>query len=280
MNLMATRPAKAHLLRRHEWPWRALVVALVLFCCATLRSEPIAVKYPEGVVHGFLVLHSLDGALLADGDLIQTAHANTVTSRLVFHFKDGSLHDETVTFSQRGHFRVLRDHLVQKGPAFPEAIDMSIDGMTGDVKVDYADKHGDRKESEERLTMPSDLANGLIPTLLKNVHVEARPTLSLIAATPKPRLVHLEVSSVGRERFSTGSETRTAIHYVLKIDIGGLAGRLAPLVGKQPPDSHVWILTGGAPAFVRSEQPFYMGGPLWRIDLVSPRWQEPPHDHR
>jgi len=26
------------------------------------------------------------------------------------------------------------------------------------------------------------------------------------------------------------------------------------------------------PAFVKSEQPFYMGGPLWRIELVSPVW--------
>ncbi len=277
---MATCPVKAHLLWRPGWPTRAFVVALLLFCCATLRSEPISVKYPEGVVHGFLVLHALDGALLANGDLIQAAHGSTVTSRLVFHFKDGSLHDETVTFSQRGHFRVLRDHLVQKGPAFPEPIDMSINGVTGEVRVDYADKHGDRKESEERIAVPSDLANGLIPTLLKNVQADAPPTLSLIAATPKPRLVHLEVSSVGQERFSTGSETRSAIHYVLKVDIGGLAGHLAPLVGKQPPDSHVWILTGEAPAFVRSEQPFYMGGPLWRIDLVSPRWQEPQHDHR
>lgn len=52
----------------------------------------------------------------------------------------------------------------------------------------------------------------------------------------------------------------------------GVAGLLAPLIGKQPSDFHVWILRGKAPAFVRSEQSFYMGGPLWRIDLVSPTW--------
>jgi hypothetical protein len=65
------------------------------------------------------------------------------------------------------------------------------------------------------------------------------------------------------------------MHYVLKVDIGGLQGVIAPLIGKQPPDSHVWILQGEAPAFVRSEQPFFMGAPLWRIELVSPVWASP-----
>jgi hypothetical protein len=59
---------------------------------------------------------------------------------------------------------------------------------------------------------------------------------------------------------------------VLKVNIGGLKGLLAPLIGKQPPDSHVWILDGEAPAFVKSEQPLFQGGPVWRIELVSPAW--------
>ena len=59
-----------------------------------------------------------------------------------------------------------------------------------------------------------------------------------------------------------------------KVDIGGLSGLLAPLLGKQPPDSHVWILGGEAPAFVKAEQPLYLGGPVWRIELVSPVWKQ------
>jgi hypothetical protein len=66
--------------------------------------------------------------------------------------------------------------------------------------------------------------------------------------------------------------SRQATHYVLKIDIGGFAGLVAPLVGKQPPDSHVWILDGEAPAFVRSQAATFLGGPVWQTDLVSPVW--------
>lgn len=58
----------------------------------------------------------------------------------------------------------------------------------------------------------------------------------------------------------------------MKIEIGGLAGVVAPLVGKQPEDTHVWIMGGDAPAFVRSEGQLYQGGPVWRIDLLCPTW--------
>jgi hypothetical protein len=47
---------------------------------------------------------------LADGDMIQFAHGDRVTSRLIFRFKDGSVHDDTVVFSQSRTFRLLSDH--------------------------------------------------------------------------------------------------------------------------------------------------------------------------
>ena len=82
----------------------------------------------------------------------------------------------------------------------------------------------------------------------------------------------LAITVAGDESFSTGGAGRKATHYVLKVEIGGIAGLLAPLLGKQPPDSHVWILGGEAPAFVKSEQPLYRRGADPRIELVSPVW--------
>jgi hypothetical protein len=226
----------------------------------------------EGVVHGFLVLRTLDGMPIADGDLTQIARGTRVTSRLVFHFKDGSSHDETAVFSQRNVFRLISYHLVQKGPTFPRPIDMTINAGSGDVAVKYADGDDEQKGESKRLEIPPDVANGLILTLLKNVAPGTSTSVSYVAATPKPRVVKLNVTASGEERFTTGGESRKATHYVLKVDIGGLSGLVAPLLGKQPPDSHVWILGGDAPTFVKSEQTLYLGGPLWRIELVSPSW--------
>ena len=239
--------------RRHRWP------------------------YAEGLVHGFLVLRTVAGETLADGDLIQVARGDQVTGRLVFRFKDGSVHDETAVFSQRRNFRLLSDHLVQKGPAFQHPMEVSIEGSTGQVTVRSTDDDGKDKVVTERLDLPLDVANGLVLTLLKNVRSDApQLTVSMVAATPKPRLVKLAISPQGEEPFSVGGSSRKATHYIVKVEIGGAAGLVAPLLGKQPPDTHVWILGGEAPAFVKSEGPLYFGGPIWRIELVSPVWPRAP----
>jgi hypothetical protein len=250
-------------------------VTMLAFCMTVVMTsapsgQSLPVVHPEGLVHGFLALKTLDGKALADGDLIQNVRGDRVTSRLLF--RDGSTHDETVVYTQQPHFRLISDRLIQKGPAFPHALDMSIDGGSGRVIVKYTDD-GKQKVDEARLELPSDLVNGFVSTFLKNVRANAIPeSVSYVAATPKPRLVRLAISVAGTDTFRTGATARKATHYVLKVKIGGITGWLAPLVGKQPPDVHVWILGGEAPAFVRADQPLYSGGPVWRIELVSPTW--------
>ena len=72
----------------------------------------------------------------------------------------------------------------------------------------------------------------MIITLLKNVQPDAVPeSLSLVVATPKPRLIKLKLSAAGFEPFSIAGSRRRAMHYVLKPEIGGLTGLIAPLVG-------------------------------------------------
>jgi len=98
-----------------------LIAGLSLLLTGNAGSEPVRVRFTEGLVHGFLRLSALDGTMLADGDLIQTAQGTRVTSHLVFHFRDGSLHDETAVFAQRGDFRLISYRLVQHGSSFPRA---------------------------------------------------------------------------------------------------------------------------------------------------------------
>lgn len=94
----------------------------------------------------------------------------------------------------------------------------------------------------------------------------------MLAITPKPRRVKLEFVPAGEEPFSTAGFGRKAMHYVVKVHVPGVAGAIASLLRKVPPDSHVWILGGDAPAFVKAVTPLSQGGPLWRIELVSPIW--------
>jgi hypothetical protein len=260
--------------RSTGWPSfarAAIVAGVALLVPTSSLGDPVAVAHSEGLAHGFLALHSLDGTALADGDLIQTSSGDLVTTRLRFRFKDGSTHDETTVYTQRKTFRLVSDHVVQKGPAFKMEMESIISG-SGEVKVRYTER-GKEKVIEERLELPDDLANGLILTLLKNISPRTpTTTVSMLAITPKPRLVKLEFIPAGEEPFSTAGFGRKAMHYVVKVHVPGIAGAIASLLRKVPPDSHVWILGGDAPAFVKAETPLSPGGPLWRIELVSPVW--------
>jgi hypothetical protein len=248
-----------------------LMTCTTMFWPAALLAETVPVRHTEGLVHGFLVLRTLQGNALADGELIQVSKGDRVTIHLVFRFKDGSVHDETTVFTQRQTFQLVSEHLVQKGPTFQHPMDVSIDALTGEVNVNYTDG-GSAEHLTKHLDLPSDVSNGIVLTLLKNVRVASSLTLSMVAATPKPRIVKLVVSSKGEDDFWIGSTKRTATHYVVKVEIGGAAGLLVQLLGKQPPDTSVWILGGEAPAFVKSEGPLFEGGPVWKIELASPKW--------
>ena len=247
----------------------------ILLACAfetiPLIGDQVHVRHMEGLMHGFLALRTLDGKRLADGEMTQVPEGYRVTSRLIFRFKDGSVYDDTTIFSQRGAFRVLSDHLVQRGPSFKQPMETSIDASSGQVTVRYKDQEGGEKILKERRDLPPDIANGLLFTLVKHIQPNVpQTTVSMVATTPKPRLVKLEIVPEGEKAIASGNTKHETVRYVVKVKIGGVAGLVAPLLGKQPPDTHVWVLTGNAPAFVKFEGPIYDGGPIWRIELATP----------
>ncbi len=238
-----------------------------------LVANPVPVRYAEGLLHGFLVLRDVQNTILASGDLSQTAHGSRVSTELVFHFKDGSLYQETVVYSQRQVFRLISYHLVERGKSFKTPTDLSIDVASAVAKVVTFDDEQKEKTFSEHLPLSNDLANGLVTTLLLDLDPSTvRTDLSMVVATPKPRLVKLIVTPSGEDTFSIGGTTRKSFRYNVKIDIGGISGVIAPLVGKQPPDIRVWIIPGKAPGFLKSEGPLFEGGPIWRIELASPEW--------
>ncbi len=243
-----------------------------LFSSTALMAESVAVRYREGVSHGFLVLRTPDGKSIADGESTQVSQGDRVTTHMWFKFKDGSFYDQTTVFSQRGTFHLLRDHVLQEGPAFKRRrLETSIDAASGEVMVRYTDDDNQEKVITKRLELPPDVANGIVFTLLKNVQPDVpKTTVSYVAATPKPRLVNLEIIPQGQKPFMIGSHNHKALLYSIKVKIGGVTGAIASLIGKQPPDTQAWVLTGEAPAFARSDGPLFGDGPIFRMEVAIP----------
>jgi hypothetical protein len=241
-------------------------VALLL-SIKPLAADPIQVRRTQGTFHGFLVLKTPEDKTLASGDLVQVAHGDRVTSRLTFHFRDGSLDDEVAIYSQHKVFQLISNHHIQRGPSFPKPLDMFIDARSG--QITSRDKN--QKTTQSRLDLDSDICNGILLPVLLNIDPTTTPIrLSMVAPTSKARLVHIVIAADGEDPVSIGGRRHKATNYRIKVELGGLAGVVAPIIGKQPSDVHVWILGGDPPAFLREEGQFYEGGPIWRVDLASP----------
>ena len=246
-----------------------LMVAAVLLPVA--RAELVKVKFLEGAQKGYLALTTEDGKRIATGELSQVVEGDRVRVRLVYRFLDGSIDDERAVFTQKGTFRVVTDRHIQKGPSFPHPVDVSID--TGKGQVTTRAENGDAAPETKSMDLPEDLANGSILTLLKNIPADASSLkVGYVGADSKPRLLKLNITGTGDDAFRVGTLTRKAHCFLIKIDIGGIAGLLAPIVGKQPGDIRVWIEEGEAPAFIREEGAFYVGGPVWISQMANPTW--------
>ncbi len=238
----------------------------------TAAAEPLKVKHSQGEVHAYLAVRSDDGKLLGTADVWNTPVGKAWRSRLTIHFRDGSIDDDTTTFTQVSVFHLLSDHHVQKGPSFPKPSDVTIDMVKGDVTY-HEIKDGRDETKTEHMDLPADLANGILPMLLQNMPKgDPEVKIGYLVTTPKPRLISIEIHPDGVGKYRVEGLTRSAARYRLHFDIGGIAGVIAPLIGKQPPDLTAWVSGGDAPTFLKLYGFLYLGGPMWRMELASPQW--------
>ena len=177
---------------------------------SNLIADPVPVRHPQGSSHGFLVLKTLEGTRIATGDATQIVNGDRVTSRVTFRFTDGSIDDDTTVFSQRGVFRLISDHHIQRGPSFPKPTDVLIEPASGQV----TSRTKDGKVRRDHLDLPPDVANGLPPNLLMNVLPSAPETkLPFVAPTEKPRLIHVSIKAAGEVPFNIGGTKRKAVDF-------------------------------------------------------------------
>ena len=257
-----------------------MVIAVLMYSPANAASVPV--RFPEGVAHGYFLVRSLVGETMGQGELIQVVKKDgLVESHVVIHFKDGSLHDEKVAFSQQRFFTMVRYHLVQRGPSFPDQIDVSIDRSTAEYMVrSQAEKDGREEVLTGHFDLPNDVYNGMFVMVLKNLLKEANATVNFLAFTPSPQTIQLQLRFIGERTVHIGDLSTKAKQYVFKPQIGKLRRFFGKLFGNLPADFHYdcWILVDDVPGFVQFEGPLQLMGPIVRIELVSPRLSPQPED--
>jgi hypothetical protein len=244
-----------------------------MLACSAAHADPIAVRAREAPGYGVLALRGVDGKTLAHGELVQTVNGDRVESRLSFRFRDGSRSDEKTSFTQAKVF-VLKSYQVnQRGPSFPSPLEVTFDASSGRYTVrTQEDGSASAKTLEGKVDFPSDVYNGMLSLLIRNLPSAEGARVHMMAFTPKPRLVKVELVPAEEDTFYVGGARRRARQYRANLELPGLLGIAAAVVGKDPPDLRYWFTMGPVPSFLRFEGPFYVNGPIWRIEMDAPRW--------
>jgi hypothetical protein len=252
--------------------WFAGLVAMaVLSSSCTMQGQALKLRYRAGAEHGFLILRDPAGVIIASGEITQVPYGHRITLRVVFHFSDGSIDDETTVYSQKETIRLISDRHIQSGKSFPDPCDVTIDVPSQQVSVRGLSK-GTNVATTEHMDLPPELSNGILFNLIQNMQPDTPIEVPYVALSPKPRMVKLAIAKGGEDRFKVGGRSYKAVKYDVKVHIGGIAGVVAPMIGKQPPDSHVWVTESKVPAIIRIDSALYTDGPIWNAQLASPVW--------
>ena len=254
-----------------EWFTGLVAMALLGWSC-TLQGQTLKLKYRTASEHGFLVLRDPAGAIIASGEATQVPSRHRNTLHVVFHFRDGSIDDETTLYLQGEEtIRLISDRHIQRGKSFPHPCDVMIDVTKQQVSFRDLSK-STNQATTEHMDLPPDTANGLLASLLQNMQATTPIEVSYVVLAPKPRMVKLAIAKAGDDHFTVGGRSYKAAKYDVKVHIGGVAGIVAPMIGKQPPDTYAWVTESRVPDVIRLDSALYTDGPIWSVQFASPVW--------
>ena len=253
----------------------AVLMVLAAFLATPVTAAPVSVRFPEGVTHGFLLVRSLAANIVGHGEITQmVSEGDRLESHLVFRFKDGSLHDETVAFSQQRVFTLLTYRLVQRGPSFPEQLDVSIDRGSAQYTVrSQRGPQGKEDVKSGQFDLPKDVYNGMLIMVAQNIPKGTDATVSVLAFTPTPKVVPVQLHAIGEQSIQIGDRSGKATQFVFTPQLGLIQEWLGKVSGKLPAEFHYdcWSMVDGIPSFVQYEGPLQLLAPILRIELMSPR---------
>ena len=97
--------------------------------------------------------------------------------------------------------------------------------------------------------------------------------MSVLAFMPEPQVIPVQLHAMEEQLIYVGDQSGKATHFSFTPQLGLLKEWLGKVTGKLPAEFHYdcWNMIDGIPSFVQYEGPLQLLGPIWRIELVSPR---------
>ena len=210
-----------------------------------------------------------EGRVIADGELTQEVTGHRVVVHARWRFADGLVAEERDELRAGEALTQERFSWVERR-AGQETRRFEVDFASGEATAITPDRKGEPKREHAWLDLPRDRAFAGYGVALAASQLGLAPgakaELTLVAFTPAPRAVRLEVRREGEEAVPVAGRPvpcdRYTLHPVLPFPI-----RLVV----HPRDAHLWFTRVAPPALVRAEQGLVAKGDPRVVIDVTPR---------
>jgi hypothetical protein len=220
----------------------------------------------EGDVQAFPGLTDASGKPLAEGRYVQKVEGHLLRIEARYDFPGGrvvveraalrlhpQIEQESWDWTERVAGRLVRQY--------------EADFRTGKAVATRVDEHKRWKEDLEIAPGKTFAGIGFI-TVVKALRAQLAPgghvDLRAVAFTPTPRTAPITITREGGEPVRMAGRTIPGDKYTIHVDIPGVARLFV-----DPPDIHIWLVSGEPPAFLRFEGPLCEPkDPVVHIDLI------------
>jgi hypothetical protein len=232
--------------------WSIIMACAIGAAASAAAAEPVVVRYALGTLHGFPSMSDAAGRVIADGELSQELKGDRLTVKARWVFADGLRAEE------HDAFRVGQE-VVQEQYAWIETREgqelrrFEVDLTTGKALAATRSSKGKVKREEAKLKVPHgrSFAGFGVALVASQFLLEAgaHAELTVVAFTPKPRAVTLEVRRDGEEHIPVAGRSIRCNRYTLHPRIPFPQKLFAGVR-----DARLWLTHSEPPALVRAEQ--------------------------
>ncbi len=231
-------------------------------------GQPITLHWLEGDVAGATTIWTADGKRVL-GFIAYRQHrvGDTLTVERTAHFSDGSTDTDEATVRVGGRLESISGRSIIRDVKGKALVDVRIDIAGQRLRGFYVDEDRERHEVDDEVDIgPGTYWGPLFNLVVKNFDAnatEGRLVIQSVLATPKPRVIDMELT---REGTATLRRTGGAVDAHRLVMLPTVNFLIDPILQRLAPKTEFFVTDGAPPALARFDGPRNYAGKVIRIE--------------
>lgn len=219
-------------------------------------GDPIHLMWIEGDVAGLSWIRSPDGkTTIGSVNYHQRRRGQLLHAIRIARFRDGSSDEDQVEARVGPTLQTLRGRSIIRNAAGVVTVDLTVDVVGGRI-TGFSGLGDERQTYDEHVDLtPGTYFGPLVFMVVKNFDQNAtdgRLVFRTVVATPKPRVLDVELLRQGKVVVHRVGERIDGVHFLLRPTINPV---IDPIIHAIAPETNFIVAPGSPPALARFEGP-------------------------